>query len=489
MITASFAADFSQFVKGTKEAEAALDKFEQETIAAGGAITSMAGKSSTAAKDVNQITSAYRQFDGALSAAGINLGPAVKGLEDIAAAAGKSATQLGTLATAGLVVGTFAAAFQSARWVIDKWFPDLDNAIATNVSKLMGWGDTAALAAQNVADTLAKASAEAGRPITNLNEAIRINTQALEDRTKKLKEQKKADEDSVEAQARVNVALQDHKAVLEAMNPLTVHAAEAALRHGASQRDVALAYKLSGSEIGAVVDKVRQHEEGIKRLNQQLEEQKKKQQEVAEITAQYWTGVGTVIDQVFGVEQLQKATTWVDAIAAMGGAVNHLRVAELEELNQTMLAGIDALARSGQLTSQQSSEFARLAVEAQAALAALRPMKDELKELAAAQWDYVTALDEEARAQQAVAQAATKANEVKGGGFQAGLVPNAIVGRNGVATDMFGRPVVPGGTLNNLPVVNISVDGHIIGTEAELARLVGSALTKSYSQGGNKLPV
>jgi hypothetical protein len=54
---------------------------------------------------------------------------------------------------------------------------------------------------------------------------------------------------------------------------------------------------------------------------------------------------------------------------------------------------------------------------------------------------------------------------------------------------MFGRPVVAGGGISQLPVVNISVGGNIIGTEAELARLVGNALTSGYRQGGNRQPV
>lgn len=71
----------------------------------------------------------------------------------------------------------------------------------------------------------------------------------------------------------------------------------------------------------------------------------------------------------------------------------------------------------------------------------------------------------------------------------AGLTPNAIIGRNGVPLDMYGRPVAGLGAISNLPVVNVSVAGNLIGTEQELARLIGNAVTGNYSKSGNKLPV
>lgn len=71
----------------------------------------------------------------------------------------------------------------------------------------------------------------------------------------------------------------------------------------------------------------------------------------------------------------------------------------------------------------------------------------------------------------------------------AGLTPNAIIGRNGVPLDMYGRPVAGLGGISNLPVVNVSVDGNIIGTEAELSRLIGNAVTGNYKKSGNALPV
>jgi hypothetical protein len=488
-ITATFTADFSQFSSETKKATLDLDKFEKETLEAGGAITTLATSTDKASKSASSISSAYRQFDGALSAAGINIGPAVKGLEDLAAASGKSVGALGKLATAGLVVGTFTAAFQTARYVIDKWFPDLDDAIAKSVSSFFGWGDVAEQTAGAVADTLARASKEAGREITNINEAVRINTQALKDRNLKLQEQKRADEQSAEALVRVNAELQNHKAVLEAMDPLRRHEIESALRRGASERDVALAYKATASEMAAVTDKVKQHEAALEAVKKKQQELQRQQEDLLKAQAKYASEVQGVIDRVFGTEALNKAALWSDAMKQLGDDVSYLRTAELEELHRTMLEGIDAMARAGILTDEMSSRFSQLAVSAQVALEALKPIVDTTEDLVKAQWDYVTALDAEAAAQREATSAAKQAQEAKGGGFAAGLVPNAIIGRNGVATDMFGRPVVAGGGISQLPVVNISVGGNIIGTEAELARLVGNALTSGYRQGGNRQPV
>jgi hypothetical protein len=487
-ITATFTADFSQFSSEVKKAETQLDLFETSSATTSTAIEKLSTTTKQASSSASQITSAYRQFDGALSAAGINIGPAVKGIEDLAGAAGKTASQLGAVATAGLVVGTAMAAWNLGRQVAE-WF-NLDQAIGNATAKLLGFGDVAAQTKGAVDDALKLASERAGHLVTTMDEAVRVNTKWREDRLKGAKQESEALKDWKKANDEVLIAAQNHQRVLDTLNPQVVEAAKFALEHGVSQQKVATAYQLTASEIAAVVAVMKQEEAAAKAAQKASEEAaaaiKKANEEAAAAIKKHWDGVGAVIDRVFGVEALQAATTWVDAINTMGGSVNHLRSAELEELNQTMLEGIDALARSGQLTSQQSSEFAALAVQAQAALAALRPVVDVTEDLVKAQWDYVTALDEEARAQKRAADAAQQANQAKG--TQAGLLPNAVIGRNGVALDMFGRPVVAGGGIAQLPVVNVSVDGNIIGTEAELARLIGNAMTGHYSKGGNRLP-
>ena len=496
-ITATFVADFDAFNTEVKKAEAQLDLFEKETEEAGGAITKMALSTKTAAPAVSGLTSAYRQFDGVLSAAGINLGPAVKGLEDLTAAAGKSITQIGLLGTAGLVVGTFTAAFVTARSVIEKFFPDLDNWIATSVSSLMGWGDVAAQEAGAVADALALASQRADREITNQSEALRINTQFRDDLIKKGKEQVQAEEAWRKAAEEVTIASQNWTAVLNTMNPKVIEAAKYALEHGVAQTSVATAYKLSKPEMAAVIQLM----DDEKKKAQDLAAQQKKW--AAEQKAE-WDAAFAIRDRLFGDDAIKAASDYAKAIGLLGGTIETLNADQLAELQQVMLAAIDAMARSGRLTQEQSSAFATLAVQAGAALEAMRPVVTVTEDLVQAQWDYVTALDAantaaagargEIEKLTATEQAATTASRPAGGTL---LLPRAIATQGGIPRDLFGRPVVPDFSIAALPHEETTATGHYpttininspLGTPDQIASAVGNAVTSSYKAGGKRLP-
>jgi hypothetical protein len=106
-----------------------------------------------AAPQVNDLTGSLQTFDGILGSLGIHIGPEIKAVGEIGSAAGKTSSQLGGLATAGLVVGASVAGWQLGRAVADLF--DLDEAIARNTAKLFGWGDVAAQTAGAAADVLA----------------------------------------------------------------------------------------------------------------------------------------------------------------------------------------------------------------------------------------------------------------------------------------------------------------------------------------------
>ena len=259
-----------------------------------------------------------------------------------------------------------------------------------------------------------------------------------------------------------------------------------------------------------------------------LDQEKAKLREIEELNRQiaaamkaHWDGVGAVVDQVLGVDALQAATTWQDAIEALGGSVANLRANELEQLKATMLAGIDALARMGQLTNEQSSHFASLAVAADQALAALRPQVTVTEDLSKAMWDYVRALDAEAAAQRTAGEAAAakeagdaaraaarqgktdkirELGEAFRGTFKGGNIgPTGIPTHGGRVLDIFGKPVTTPGTMINLPkfetgfeqripFTNIVINGSVLGNKDEIARVVGDAITHSYSAGGLRMP-
>jgi hypothetical protein len=123
------------------------------------------------------------------------------------------------------------------------------------------------------------------------------------------------------------------------------------------------------------------------------------------------------------------ATGGVPKTTASGINVEEITVAELQA---AMLAGIDAMARSGQLTSEQSSEFATLAVAAQQALAALQPLVNTWDEIARSEYEAATAADAAAQAMsqsrdeaKALADQVTQTAQTMSGVFAGGAVPTA----------------------------------------------------------------
>lgn len=119
-----------------------------------------------------------RDVDGVLGAVGVKTGPLVKVFDDLGAASGKTAGELGKVGTAGLALGAGIAGWQIGRAISE--FLGLDRVIGDVTAKLLGFGDVAAQEAGAGADVLARASKNAGRSITDMAEAMRINQAAAE---------------------------------------------------------------------------------------------------------------------------------------------------------------------------------------------------------------------------------------------------------------------------------------------------------------------
>lgn len=85
--------------------------------ASGGRLTEFGTAAGTTTGKMSGLSDSYRQFDGVLQAAGVNIGPQVKGLEDIANAAGKTSKEIGLLGTAGLAAGAFMTGWKIGTWI------------------------------------------------------------------------------------------------------------------------------------------------------------------------------------------------------------------------------------------------------------------------------------------------------------------------------------------------------------------------------------
>lgn len=164
----------------------ALDKYKALGREAPPGMTSLAAvlKENVAAASelkpkVDDLHTAFGAVDQVLASLGIHIGPEVKGLAELGDASGKSAAQLGLVATAGLVVGAGVAGWKIGRAISD--FFDLDHVIGDATAKLLGWGDVAAQVAGNKADQLARASARVGFEVVSLTTAIEINGSAMHD--------------------------------------------------------------------------------------------------------------------------------------------------------------------------------------------------------------------------------------------------------------------------------------------------------------------
>jgi hypothetical protein len=191
-VTGVFTADFSSFDKAVQTSTQNLEGLEkgaektnsslrlmtqsQEQMldqigASGGRIQELGSDVAETSGEVNTLTDSYRQFDGMLQSAGINIGPQVKGLEDLANAAGKSATELGLLGTAGLVVGTAMAA-----WNIGKQIGEvtgLTQAIEDLAASWMGLGNLANETAAAKQDTINLAIARGAKETINYADAVK----------------------------------------------------------------------------------------------------------------------------------------------------------------------------------------------------------------------------------------------------------------------------------------------------------------------------
>jgi hypothetical protein len=201
-VTGVFQADFSNFDKAVKTSTANLETFEggakkaetslrlmsqsQEQMldkigATGGKIQELGTAAEGTAGNVNTLSASYRQFDGLLQSAGINIGPQVKGLEDLASAAGKTTTELGLLGTAGAVVGTALTAWKLGTWIGE--VTGATQAIEDLTAKMMGLGNLATETAGAKLDTINLAIARGAKETIAYTEAVKFNTEWVQKNT------------------------------------------------------------------------------------------------------------------------------------------------------------------------------------------------------------------------------------------------------------------------------------------------------------------
>lgn len=177
-ITGKFVADFTDFDRGVQGAIPKLVSFQTAADRAGGRLMDLGNRSSDASPKIGTLATSLKTFDGALASMGVHIGPEIRALGELGAASGKTASQLGMVTTAGLALAAGIGGWKIGRLIAD--FTGSDKAIGDMVASMMGWTDAAERAGAKT-DVLALATKNAGREITDMREAIKINAAALTD--------------------------------------------------------------------------------------------------------------------------------------------------------------------------------------------------------------------------------------------------------------------------------------------------------------------
>lgn len=148
---------------------AAKAKRLRDEVDTWGPVTVKAGTS------VSGLQSQLSQFNNILAAGGVHVSNELGALSELANASGKTASELGKLTSIGLGVGALMEGWNLGRHIAE--WTGTDKIIGDATATLLGWGDAAGQTAGAQADVLAKASANAGRSITDLSEAMAINAE------------------------------------------------------------------------------------------------------------------------------------------------------------------------------------------------------------------------------------------------------------------------------------------------------------------------
>jgi hypothetical protein len=341
MPTATFAADFSDFNADTIKAAEQLGVLDKQSTNTQRALTGMTGSMNTFGKAASETTpkvvslkDQYKGFDNTLQAAGVNIGSEVKMISELGDVAGKTASQFGLLGTAGLVIGTFMAAWKIGT-KIDEWL-GLSKAIGDATASMLGW-TTAAGGAGSKADTLARASAIAKREITDFNEALKIIRGSI-DQVQTAFARANAPAEAAKAVAAYHKELSDLRkaGVLDDLK----RDLEAGV---VSQQELARLYHVSAGALGILTTAQAAHKSRVEEINAANEK------------------AVALQDKLFGRELTAKAQEYAAAIGSVSN-VHKMLPSEMAAVNTTMIAAATHLAAIGLGASEAARKFRELAL-------------------------------------------------------------------------------------------------------------------------------
>jgi hypothetical protein len=365
-ITATFAADFSQFVASTKNAEVALVKLDGQGVKLGTTFERTQSNS-------DRFRTSLQSFDGVMASLGVNIGTEVRALGELSEAAGKSAADLGLIATAGLAAGAALGGWKIGRLIAD--FFELDKAIGGATAKLLGWGDVSAEVAGAQQDVVTRAIERGASATISYTEALQFNTDWLAKRRSALSADEAAQKTNAEElkklvaeeerwaliMAELNSAGGHWSETLEGINGQVVEAVKFYLEAGVAQGTLATAYALTTTQVKAIASALADQLAAAKSLDEfhKVASERQKEIQAAMLKA---TNDQVVAD--FNLQQQKKAS---DA-AFLAGALADAQAQDVVNLSlgrAASAAGQTAASINGLTASYWA------AVDAAAALAGI----------------------------------------------------------------------------------------------------------------------
>jgi len=273
---------------------AAIGQFAAQTGDLPAKVQRFTGATTEAASASDRLRNSLGQFDGVLASMGVNIGTEIRGLTELGEASGKTASQLGLIATAGLVVGAAMAGWKIGRAAAE--FFDLDQKIGAATAKLLGWGDLAGEVGGAQQDTINKAIRDGADATISYTAAIAFNTEHLKAtraastaaaaETKALAAADQAASDSIqannklqlqhlkeeiaamapfrEAMGELNSVGQGWKGTLDTIDGAVVEGSKVYLEAGGSQTALAEAYGLTDAQVKSVASALKDDAEATK---------------------------------------------------------------------------------------------------------------------------------------------------------------------------------------------------------------------------------
>lgn len=273
------------------------------------------------------------QVDGVLGAMGVHLGPEVKALRELGEHSDKTASQLGALGTVALAAGAAIGGWKLGRLIAE--FTGSDEAIGNATAKLLGW-TTAAGGAGSASDTLARASAIAGRNVVSLADALQINTDAVHKWQGEMSRAHAAEDNAKE--------VAHWRAELQALGSGVLSSLQKDLdSHNFSQANLAKNYGVSTEALGLLSRQMQRHKEVMADVQAAQEK----------FTA--------LQDHLFGRDLTAKAQEYARAIGDVANA-SRLIPPVAAEVNAVMKSAYDVLVKAGRGASEAAVQFRELAI-------------------------------------------------------------------------------------------------------------------------------